>query len=325
MNLKAIAELAGVSVSSVSKAFSGSREVSQKTKERIFEIARENGCFDRYNKNKFDKKVVAVIVPEVNSDHYYHILLDLDREITKRGGIMLSSVSNFSEKKTAELFRYYAEYCKADGVIIVGSAGKIQNPFLLPAVALGIDQKIKNVNSIYTNIQSAMDEAIVKLRNLGHVKIGFIGENLTKTKLEHFHSAMAKAGAVINPDYIKVSNKRFEEAGAKLAEEMLATDSLPTAVIAAYDYIAIGFMKALQCRGVRVPEDVSVIGMDDIRIAKYLEPSLSSIHYNNSRACALATDMIFKKMKNQYSLLGEDNIEIEAKLILRESVGPSKK
>lgn len=325
MTLKDIANLAGVSVGTVSKAFSGSREVGEETKNRIFEIARENGCFDRYNKNKFNKKVVAVIIPEVNSDLYYSTLLELDKEITNQGGIMLTSVSNFSEEKTAELFSYYSEYCKVDGVIIVGNIGKIKNPLYVPAVALGTYNKIKNVDTICTDSSKAIKEAIVHLRNLGHAKIGFIGEKLTSGKLASFKKNMSELGVAVNPDYIKVTSKRFEEAGMLMAEEMIFKGTLPTAVIAAYDYIAIGFIKGLKKHGYNVPEDVSVIGYDDINISKYLETSLSSINSNYIVACKMAVDMIFQKMKNQYMMFNRETKTIEAELHIRESVSKPKK
>ena len=325
MTLKDIASLAGVSVGTVSKAFSGSREVGEETKKRIFEIARENGCFDRYNKNKFDKKVVAVIVPEVNSDLYYRVLLELDKEITKQGGIMLTSISNFSEDKTAELFSYYSEYCKVDGVIIVGNIGKIKNPLHVPAVALGTDKKIKNVDTIYSNSEKALEEAVVTLRNLGHTKIGFIGERLTSGKLNAFKKAMVKAGIALNQNYVKVTSKRFEEAGMSIAEDMISKGQLPTAVIAAYDYIAIGFIRGLKNHGYRVPEDVSVIGNDDIGVSKFLETTLCSINPNYNRACKMAVDMIFKKMKNQYLMFNKDEQTIKGELYIRESVSKAKK
>lgn len=325
MNLKDIANLANVSVSTVSKAFSGSREISDKTKKHIFEIAREKGCFDRYNKNKFDKKLVAVIVPEVNSDYYYRIVLELDREITRQGGVLLTSISNFSEDKTAELFSYYSEYCKVDGIVIIDDIGKVKNPLYIPTVAMCTHKKIKNIDTMCPNIQPALNQAILHLRNLGHTKIGFVGEKLTTGRLNNFKEAMTQAGAVLNPEYIKISNKRFEEAGFEIAEEMIAKNNLPSAIIAAYDYIAIGFIKALRKHGYQVPQDVSVIGIDDIGLSKYLETSLSSISINNTKYCRLITDMLFKKMKNQYIMFNKNDMEINAELKIRDSIGPPKK
>ena len=81
MNLSMIANLAGVSVSTASKAFAGSREISEETRERIFQIARENGCFDKYIKNKYEKKVIAVIYPELRGGFYTDVLSILDELI----------------------------------------------------------------------------------------------------------------------------------------------------------------------------------------------------------------------------------------------------
>ena len=95
MNLNTLAKLCGVSAATVSKAFSGSEEISEDTRNKIFEIAKQHGVYDRYNKNKYDKKVIAVICPELNSDYYNKYVTLLDKEITALGGIMTVSVSNF--------------------------------------------------------------------------------------------------------------------------------------------------------------------------------------------------------------------------------------
>ena len=113
MNLETLAKLAEVSVGTVSKAFSGSKEISEDTKDRIFALAKEHGCFDKYNKNRFEKKVVAVLCPEIKSEYYTTIATLLERQITSHGGIMLLSTTEFSEEREMTLFSYYASYCKA--------------------------------------------------------------------------------------------------------------------------------------------------------------------------------------------------------------------
>ena len=95
MNLTDIARAAGVSVATASKAFSGSREISEETRGRVFAVARKAGVFDRYNKNKFEKRVFAVIAPELVSELYGEALTLLSREIEAVNGVMLTSMANF--------------------------------------------------------------------------------------------------------------------------------------------------------------------------------------------------------------------------------------
>jgi len=301
MNLNTLAKLAGVSVATVSKAFSGSEEISRETRDRIFSIAREHGCFDKYNKNKFDKKVIAVIAPELSSDYYTAFLTILDREIGAQGGIMTVSQSDFSPERTAELFSYYASYCKADGIIVIGSGNLIQNPFLIPAVCIGGSGGVDHVDSIRMDQRRAMEDAILHLKRRGHTHIGFVGERLTVSKGESLCEILQELDLPVHREWIRISDQRFQQAGVSVMEEWLAEGApLPTAIVAAYDYIAIGVIQTLKKHGMSVPRDISVIGSDDIAVAPYLETSLSTIRSHTDTACRMAVEMIMKKIENPH-------------------------
>ena len=321
MNLNTLASLAGVSVATVSKAFSGNREISPETRERIFALAREHGCFDKYNKNKFEKKVIAVICPELISDYYNALTTILDRELSARGGIMTVSVSSFDYDRERELFAYYTSYCKADGIIVVNPHGPIVNPLVFPSVAIGSKHVHENTDTIHLSIERAIEDAVRYLKELGHTDIGFAGEMLTMSKLRAFEDAMQQVGLPIHQQWIKVSEARFEQSGICAAEEWIREGQLPTAILTGYDYIAIGVIKTLRRHGIRVPEDVSVIGMDNIALAPYLETSLSSVCTHNELACKQAVELIMKKLGNQYYHPREE-IVIPSEFIPRGSTGP---
>jgi DNA-binding LacI/PurR family transcriptional regulator len=300
MTLSKLAELAGVSVSTVSKAFSERPDVGKETRERIFSIAKEQGCFDKYNKNKFQKKIIAVLCPELGSDHYSSTINCLMKYIEKAGAMMTLSVTNFDASREQELYTYYSAYGKADGIIMIGLFGDQYGELLVPTVVMESKQKWKEVDKVYFSSENAMHDALSALKALGHTEIGFAGESLTKSKQKIFQSAARELAISMNESSIKTSQNRFEDAGEDCVRAWLDEGTLPTAIVAAYDDIAIGVMKELYQNGYRVPEDVSVVGMDDITVSTFLEPSLSSIHFPKEEICREAVALIIKKIENQY-------------------------
>ena len=318
MNLSNIAKKAGVSVSTVSKAFSGSREIGEQTRQRIFEIARDEGCFDKYNKNPFPKPVIAVICPESESAYYNAILSRLDREISARGGVMAVSFGGFDSTREEELFYYYSAYCRASGIILINTHCSVKNPAFVPTVGIGIAGETKNVSRIVLEQKKGIEAAVQYLKAGGHREIGFVGEALTVSKMNAFKQAMRRAGLRVDDALICLSSARFERAGIEIAKAWLAQGRVPSAILAAYDNIAVGVIKTLQEGGLRVPLDVSVIGMDDIAIAPYLETPLSSIRTHTEDACCMAVELLMRKIENQYYSEREE-IVIPSEFIVRES------
>ena len=326
MKIKNLADLAGVSPSTVSKAFSGSHEVSEATRERIFAIAREHGVFEKYDKNRFCKRVVAVICPEINSDYYNAVVTQFKKEIEARGAIMLLSINDFSPEKLDEMYSYYTAYAKVDGVILF-SSDRLRSidpgVLLIPTVCYTQSVRACAVDTVCVDHRSALLDAITDLKRQGHTKIGFVGESLTRARKQDFCDMMHEAGLSVYERYVRMSNLRFEEAGEEIMREWLREGDMPTAVIAAYDYIALGIIRTLHEAGLRVPEDMAVIGYDDIPRAPYLTPALSSIGTPIEESCRLAVDLMMKKIDDHYYFSKED-ILLSAQYIPRESSGHKK-
>ena len=299
MNLSTLAKLCGVSAATVSKAFSGSGEISEETKNKIFEIAKKHGVYDRYNKNKYDRKVIAVMCPELNSDFYNKFVTLLDKEITEAGGIMTVSVTNFDEERERTILSYYNSYCKVDGIITINQSVDVDKSITVPVVAISPGSNAETID-IIKNI-NCLDDVIRYLKDNGHTEIGFVGEPLTIRKSDTFKEAMRNNMLLVKDEYIRISSLRFEEAGIQVMDRWFDEGKeLPTAIIAAYDYVAIGIIKSIQSHGLKVPNDISVIGMDDIAVGTYLETPLSTIKANTELICQKATEIIMNKIKNFY-------------------------
>lgn len=315
MTLKKIAASAGVSVSTASKAFSGSSEISPDTKEKIFKAAKKLGCYEKYSKEKYPEKIIAVICPEINSEIYSSFIHNIDKEISRKNAVMVVSQYNFDHEKANRLFKYYSMFRKVDGIITFSETSE---PDLSDIPAVSITSREKYIDSIYIDNSKAINDTVKYLKATGHKKIAFIGEELTVGKEKNFIDAMNKNGLSVLDKYIICEKKRFYDAGFYGMEHFFKKDVFPDAVVAAYDYIAIGAIRSIKAHGLRVPDDISVIGMDNISVCEDLDVPLTTISGNAALLSKKAVELLFEQFKSAPS--DRKSIVVEAELIKRKSV-----
>jgi LacI family transcriptional regulator len=232
---------------------------------------------------------------------------------------MLLSVSDFSAKKEAEIINYLSTSKSADGIIVIAGKSNIKFNKDMPIVALHTDRNNSEVDCINISFIDAINEAIKYLKDLGHKKIGFIGESLTKSKQENFEKALQSNGLSVNPNWIFNQKERFEQAGKTAMEQVLLLEDKPSAIMCAYDNIALGAIEIIKKHGKSVPHDFSLIGFDDIPIASHVSVGLTTIKSNNDAICDLAVDLILKKIDSKFYALHQQ-ITLHAELIVRSSV-----
>ena len=316
MTMKQLASLTNVSVSTVSKAFSGANDINPETKKRIFDVAKQTGCYNKFYKGKYPKKIIAIICREIISDYYAGIVNRLRVQIEQAGNIVLIATDDFSKDKQEELIDYFCSYLRVDGIIIVDFSAELKKSYDTPIVAV-FGKIDKNVDSVSTELDGAMHDAVSLLLSYGHEKIAFIGETLTIGKTNCFTAAAKKCG--VSDFTVIKSDKRFEQAGKDGICRLFEQRRDCTAVICAYDNIAIGAIKQLNDMGFCVPDDVSVIGIDNITVGKYANTPLTTIGADISLVCDVACDLLQKKLKNPY-YKSIDKAVIRSRLIIRESI-----
>ena len=246
MNLSKLAQIANVSVSTVSKAFSDSHEISQQTKEMIFSVAKEHGCFDKYYKPVYQKKVIAVVCPEMLGIHYTQMATSLSKEISARNGTMLLSVDDFSAEKNQELIDYYTKFCRADGIIVIEPAAVVKNSTDIPIVQIGLENEAKNVDCVNVIVNEAMDSAFDYLLKNNYKKIGFIGEKYAQQEYEYFKSTLDRFEIFVPEKNISISDMRFYDAGYYGMENFIKSGDIPDVIFAAYSHIAVGVLQRLK-------------------------------------------------------------------------------
>ena len=273
MTLKEVAKAAHVSVSTASKAITGSKDVSEKTRCMVLDTARKLGYFADKKRvkqgNKSKKRfTVAIICPEVISIHYAEKVTEFTDCIEKMGGECRIYICGFNKERRLAVIEECDKDDRIDGIICL-SGDEVTNT--TPIIYLDV-----LAYQIIRNISRGIRKAVEHLQELGHKKIGFAGEQNTYGREASF------LDAVEDRSYVFRSDARFEECG-RLAAEHYIRNSMPTAVICAYDEIAFGLIKRFSEAGIRVPEDVSVVGINDIRSAPYCCGGLTTLRASFNR------------------------------------------
>lgn len=315
MTLSKLARLANVAVSTASKAFSMSDDINEQTREEIFRVARENGCFKKFFNAKYPKFVIALICPEVDSRHYSELCRYLQQRLQTRGCEICISSTEFSAAATADIIEYYEKYSSVDAIILIDPPATVLPPHETPIISLGSRAHNADV-TLCLDYMTALKSALTDFKAAGISHIGFIGEPHTVTKLSAFKSAVSEIYGFTEEKYISVSDLRFEKGGCAAARALYSRGALPEAIICAYDDMALGAMRFFHDNGISVPDDIKVIGMDNILHSEYFVPSLSTIDYMNEEIAKTATESVFELLD------GKTPAEIynfSARLITRES------
>lgn len=314
MTLSKLAKMAHVSLSTASKAFSMSSEVNEETREMIFNIAREHGCFKKFYNAKYPKLVIAVICPEFKSRYYSSLVSSIQENLSQMGCEICVASTDFSPKSRIELYDYYNNYSNVDGIILVDSGNDNIAENNVPVVTSG--KSNGKMVSVSSNSSTGIKLALEYFLSKNIKDIGFIGESRTFSKLKIFREYFNENHVEINEDYISVSNERMEDGGYKAMESLFKRNTLPRAILCAYDCLAIGAIRCILDHGLRVPEDIAVIGMNNNRESNFLNPPLSSVDLCSEKIGEEMSKAIVNKLMG---ISTPDKITIEPRLILRKS------
>ena len=179
-------------------------------------------------------------------------------------------------------------------------------------------------DSVVVNLTHSVEKVLDYLVEEGHERIAFIGgcdidsdgKELEDVRIPIFRSYMEEKG-FLREEYIKIGGFT-PKYGYKLGKELLAIKERPTAVFCANDSLAIGCYKAIQEAELQIPEDISVVGFNDISMAKYLVPPLTTVHIPMDFMAERAVDVLAERISTNREI--SMNIAVSAKLIIRESV-----
>lgn len=304
ITLSKFAKMANVSVSTASKAFSMSPDISDETREKIFALAKQQGVFKKFYNAKYPKLLIGVVCSVYNSPFHPNILTEIQEELDKYGYDMCVASSNYSVEKEISVYEYYSMYTDVDAVLTIGRRVPVPNDFSLPRVDIspsGNSLIDSNCPTVVLNYESIAD-AINKFYCKGVKNIGFITCYKYSGIAWKYRRFMAEIYGGAREDYLKYVEV-VEEKGAKCgylaAKKLIAENKVPRAVFCEMDDVAFGAMRAFRENGLRVPDDVAVVGWNNTEEGEYSTPSLSTIFIDTKEVVSESVDMLLKTLNGQ--------------------------
>lgn len=327
--MKDIARLAGVSTSTVSHVINKTRFVSDEIAERVNRAAQElnyapSALARSLKMNR--TKTIGMLVTTSTNPFFGEVVKGVERSCYHQGyNLILCNTEGDPERMHASINTLLQK--RVDGIILMCPTliGQRIDMFErypdIPVVVMDWGPMLFAADKIQDNSFQGGYMATRHLIECGHKEIGCITGPLigqqAQQRYEGYKRAVLEAGLTINPDWIVESD--FEcEGGYAAFNTMQQRGALPTAIFVSNDMMAMGAINAASELGVRIPQDVSLIGYDDIHIAKFMTPPLTTIHQSKYRLGKAAVETLLHKLAHQER--DPQVVQLEPELVVRTSV-----
>ncbi|EGR1307002.1 substrate-binding domain-containing protein [Vibrio cholerae] len=327
--MKDIARLAGVSTSTVSHVINKSRFVSDEIAERVNNAAQQlnyapSALARSLKMNR--TKTIGMLVTTSTNPFFGEVVKGVERSCYHQGyNLILCNTEGDNQRMKASINTLLQK--RVDGLLLMCSTleGERLDVFDrypdIPIVVMDWGPILFASDKIQDNSLQGGYMAAKHLIECGHKEIGCITGPLIRhqaqMRYEGYKRALAEAGIAINPDWIVESD--FEcEGGYQAFEKLYQRGKLPSALFVSNDMMAMGVIQAASQRGLRVPDDLSLIGYDDVHIAKFMTPALTTIHQPKYRLGKAAIDTLLYRLENPDTTA--QVVQLEPTLVVRNSV-----
>ncbi|PPC67807.1 transcriptional regulator RbsR [Pantoea sp. ICBG 985] len=307
--MKDVARLAGVSTSTVSHVINNNRFVSEQVRDRVEQAIRElnyaPSALARSLKIK-QTRTIGMLLTASSNPFYSEVVRGVENSCYERGySLILCNTEGDEERMNRSLETLMQK--RVDGLLMMCTETHLPSAEILnrypsvPMVMMDWAPFEGRGDIIQDNALLGGELATQYLIDRGYTRIACIAGPLDKTparlRLDGFHQAMAASGLAVSPGYVVDGDFEFQ-GGFNAMNQLLALDPPPQAVFTSNDAMAVGVYHALYQAGLRVPQDMAVMGYDNIELARYLTPPLSTIHQPKDELGELAIDTLIHRMSD---------------------------
>lgn len=336
VSMKDISAVCGVSVATVSKALNDHKDIGEETKKQIRQVAKEMG----YSPNAAAKTLktnrtynIGVLFMDaahsgLTHDYFAHIL-DSFKNTAEKKGYDITFINGNRGRQQRMTYLEHSRYRRFDGVVI--ACIEVDDPEVdelvkseIPVVT--IDYLFNNRSTIVSDNNTGIADLVKYAYKMGHRKIAYIhGDDtgVTTARLASFYKTCEEFGIDVPPEYIGSAPYRNIERASKETERLLDLPNPPTCILYPDDYSSFGGISQIHARGLKIPDDISIIGYDGISIARHYEPQLTTLVQDTERIGREAAEKLVNLIESPKTTLNE-LIVIPGKLLEGQTVAELK-
>lgn len=313
MTIKDIARESGYSVGTVSRVLNNSPDASEEARKKIMEVVeRHNFRLNRYAKQlkQTSSGEILIIVKGSSNMLFASLLESMQHMVEEKGFPCRVNYINEDENEVRKAIRR-CDICRPEGIIFLGSYleyfkedfGKIEVPCVI-ATNSAESLSFELLSSVATDDTNAAKEAVEYLIGLGHRNIGILGgitlsSRPVSRRLEGVMKAFEEHGMKFDPDLCYEGARFALSDGYAAMSRLIDKYAAMTAVFAMSDITAIGALRAIRDRGLKVPEDISVFGFDGIELSGYTQPRLTSIRQNREEISKRCVEILCERIGDE--------------------------
>ena len=329
VSIRDVASRAGVSIATVSRAVNRIPTVDPALVRRVWQAIKELGYLPNTQARALvsgRSRMLGLIVSEITNPFFPELVQEFENLAVAQGYEVLIGSTNYSPERTESLIRRMLQR-NVEGVAVMtfGIEEELVQKLVeheFPLVFVDAGPKLPNIRVLKVNYGEGIRAAVQHLAALGHRQIAFITGPLRMrtavTRRDAFRRSMAELGLTVPAKYTVEGNHTME--GGKTAmKKLIALPERPTAVICSNDMTAIGVLHALDETTYKVPKDISVVGFDDIHLAQFMLPPLTTVQMSCKDLAAAAVQALRAGIEPNHPMAAQKEWPIDTRLVVRRS------
>ncbi len=330
-NLKTVADIAGVSIATVSRVLNADPVVKDETKLAVQKAILDSGfqpnrAAQRLRSTSKSRKLIGLLIPDIQNPFYIDVIRGIEDFAYANGAAVV--IGNFSQDSKKE--KLYIDILRSeavDGFIAAPTHGKDQYVEALindGHIVVCIDRGLTNLSAdvVKSDNEKGAFTATEHLINLGHKRIAHITGDpaipTTQERIAGYKAALHKYNLPVDDSLIKGRESNYKS-GVEIAQEILDMQERPTAIFCGNNLLTLGSLETLLKQNIRIPEEIAIVGFDDMYWAASLNPPLTAIRQHGFEIGQRATELLCQRILNPTRL--PVNMIIKTELIIRKSCG----